>query len=146
MDFTQREILETIRMTELEHLDIRTVTMGINLSDCAARTSADVASAVHEKIVAKAGRLVATVREIGEEFGIRVANNRVSDTPIATAGDACRDHDYTAIARAVDQAAHDIGVDFIGGFSALVHKGTTRAEDIFLASIPEALASTARLS
>jgi uncharacterized protein len=145
MDFTQREILETIRMTEMEHLDIRTVTMGINLADCASRSVDEVAEAVREKIGSKAQRLVATVDEISDEFGISVANKRVSVTPLASVGEACRDHDYVRIASAVDAAAHDIGVDFIGGFSALVHKGATTAEALFLESIPEALAKTSRL-
>lgn len=145
MEYTQREILETIRMTEMEHLDIRTVTMGINLNDCAGRSAAEVAEAVRDKISRVAARLVQTVDEIGAELGIRIANKRVAITPVATIGEACRDHDYVAIARAIDAAAHQIGVDFIGGYSALVHKGATRAESVFLESIPEALATTERL-
>jgi hypothetical protein len=145
MDFTQQEIFETIRMTEMEHLDIRTVTMGINVADCAGRSSAEVAAAVHAKIGEKAAALVRTVDAISSEFGISVANKRVSVTPLATVGEACRDRDYLQIARAVDQAAHDIGVDFIGGYSALVHKGTTVAEVEFLETIPETLATTSRL-
>ena len=145
MDFTQSEILETIRMTEMEHLDIRTVTLGVNLADCASRSSAETADAVREKIVGRASNLVRTVDDISSEFGIPVANKRVAVTPIAHVGEACRDGDYLRIARAVDEAAHDVGVDFIGGYSALVHKGATRAEERFLETIPEALATTARL-
>lgn len=145
MDFTEREILETIRMTEMEHLDIRTVTMGINLADCAARSSAEVADLVYEKITKTAARLVSTVDEIASEFGIPVANKRISITPVANVGEACQDHQYVAIARAVDRAAKHVGVDFIGGYSALVHKGATRGEAIFLDSIPEALSVTERL-
>jgi uncharacterized protein (UPF0210 family) len=145
MDFTQSEILETIRMTEMEHLDIRTVTLGVNLADCASRSSAETADAVREKIVGRASNLVRTVDDISSEFGIPVANKRVAVTPIAHVGEACRDGDYLRIARAVDEAAHEVGVDFIGGYSALVHKGATRAEERFLETIPEALATTARL-
>jgi uncharacterized protein (UPF0210 family) len=145
MEFTQREIFETIRMTEMEHLDIRTVTLGINLADCASRSSEETAESVREKIVARAGQLVATVDGIASEFGIPVANKRISITPVASVGEACRPLDYVRIARAIDEAAHEVGVDFVGGYSALVHKGATRAEETFLETIPEALASTERL-
>jgi uncharacterized protein (UPF0210 family) len=145
MDFTQSEILETIRMTEMEHLDIRTVTLGINLADCASRSSREAADSVREKLVSRAGRLVRTVDDISAEFGIPVANKRISVTPIAHVGEACRDGDYLRIARAVDEAAHEVGVDFVGGYSALVHKGATAAEARFLETIPEALAATSRL-
>jgi uncharacterized protein (UPF0210 family) len=145
MDFTQSEILETIRMTEMEHLDIRTVTLGINLADCASRSSEETADSVRDKIVARGERLVSTVDAISSEFGIPVANKRISVTPIAQVGEACRDGDYLRLARAVDEAAHTVGVDFVGGYSALVHKGATRAEERFLDTIPEALAVTSRL-
>ncbi len=145
MDFTQSEILETIRMTEMEHLDIRTVTLGINLGDCASRSSSETADSVQEKITTLASRLVPTVDAISSEFGIPVANKRISITPIAQVGEACRDGDYVRIARGVDAAAHEVGVDFIGGYSALVHKGATRGEERFIETIPEALAVTARL-
>jgi uncharacterized protein (UPF0210 family) len=129
----------------MEHLDIRTVTLGINLADCASRSSKEAADSVREKIVSRAGRLVRTVDEISSEFGIPVANKRISVTPIALVGEACADGDYLRIARAVDEAAHEVGVDFVGGYSALVHKGATRAEERFLETIPEALATTSRL-
>jgi uncharacterized protein (UPF0210 family) len=145
MDFTQSEILETVRMTEMEHLDIRTVTLGLNLGDCASRSSEETAASVREKIIARAAQLVPTVDDISSEFGIPVANKRISITPIAQVGEACRDGDYLRIARAVDEAANEVGVDFIGGYSALVHKGATRGEERFLETIPEALATTSRL-
>jgi uncharacterized protein (UPF0210 family) len=145
MDFTQREILETVRMTEMERLDIRTVTMGINLHDCASRSAEEMARSVADKIASCASGLVSTVDEISAEFGIPVANKRVSVTPLATVGEACREADYVGLARAVDRAARDINVDFIGGYSALVQKGATRAEALFLETIPEALATTERL-
>lgn len=145
MDFSQREILETIRMTEMEHLDIRTVTLGLNLADCASRVSQETADSVYEKITTRASRLVATVNEISAEYGMPVANKRISITPIASVGEACRDIDYIGIAKSVDAAAREVGVDFIGGYSALVHKGATTAEALFLETIPEALAVTERL-
>ncbi|MBK6314883.1 MAG: PFL family protein [Blastocatellia bacterium] len=145
MDFSQREILETIRMTEMEHLDIRTVTLGLNLADCASRVTQETADSVYEKITSRAARLVATVNEISAEYGMPVANKRISITPIASVGEACRDLDYIKIAKSVDAAAKEVGVDFIGGYSALVHKGATTAEAKFLETIPEALAVTERM-
>ncbi|MCC6745831.1 MAG: PFL family protein [Acidobacteria bacterium] len=145
MDFSQREILETVRMTEMEHLDIRTVTLGLNLADCASRRTQETADSIYEKITRRAARLVATVNEISAEYGMPVANKRISITPIASVGEACRDVDYISIAKAVDAAAREVGVDFIGGYSALVHKGATVAEARFLETIPEALAVTERM-
>ncbi|HZS44647.1 MAG TPA: PFL family protein [Blastocatellia bacterium] len=145
MQFTQREILETIRMTEMEHLDIRTVTMGINLRDCADSDINRVCEKVYNKIIRYAGQLVETVNRIGVEFGITIANKRISITPVASVGEACDNKDYPRLARTIDKAAVEVGVDFIGGYSALVHKGFTRAEEIFMASIPEALSTTERL-
>jgi len=145
MDFSQREILETVRMTEMEHLDIRTVTLGLNLADCASRRTQETADSIYEKITQRAARLVATVNEISAEYGMPVANKRISITPIASVGEACRDVDYISIAKAVDAAAREVGVDFIGGYSALVHKGATVAEARFLETIPEALAVTERM-
>jgi len=132
-------------MTEMEHLDIRTVTMGINLRDCADSQIERVCEKVYRKITAQAGRLVETVDQIGAEFGIRIANKRIAVTPVSTIGEACEIHDYPRIGRAVDSAAQDIGIDFIGGYSALIHKGFTRGEDLFLETIPEALSTTERL-
>jgi hypothetical protein len=146
MEYTQAEILQTVRMTEMEHLDIRTVTLGLSLRDCASASAEQTAARVREKIERVARKLVSTVDEIGEEVGIRIANKRISITPVSQIGgrhDARQD--YLQLARAIDEAAQGVGVDFIGGYSALVHKGWTNAEDVFLDSIPEALASTKRL-
>ncbi len=147
MDYTQAEILQTVRMTEMEHLDVRTVTLGISLRDCTRDTAEATADAARAKIVRVGGRLVPVVNEIGEEFGLRVANKRVSITPASLVmGGAARDvSDCVRVARAIDDAAREVGVDFIGGYSALVHKGMTEAESVFLDSIPEALATTERL-
>jgi uncharacterized protein len=144
MEYTQAEILQTVRMTEMEHLDIRTVTLGLSLRDCAAGEPARTAARVREKIERVARDLVATVDEIGEEVGIRIANKRISITPASQIGGGARG-DYLQLARAIDEAAQTVGVDFIGGYSALVHKGWTHTENDFLDSIPEALASTKRL-
>lgn len=147
MEYTQAEILQTVRMTEMERLDIRTVTLGLSLRDCAATTSEETAERVRAKIERVAAPLVETVDAVGSDMGIRIANKRVSVTPISLVcgGGAHATSDFVRIARAIDEAAHTVGVDFIGGYSALVHKGATDAESIFLDSIPEALATTKRL-
>ncbi|HEX8707349.1 MAG TPA: PFL family protein [Pyrinomonadaceae bacterium] len=146
MEYTQAEILQTVRMTEMEHLDIRTVTLGLSLRDCAADSIERTAERVRRKIERTAARLVSTVDEIGDEVGIRIANKRISITPASMIADAARSPgDYLLLARAIDEAAGAVGVDFIGGYSALVHKGWTRTESDFLDSIPEALSVTERL-
>jgi hypothetical protein len=146
MEYTQAEILQTVRMTEMEHLDVRTVTLGLSLRDCVRTTVADTARAVREKIESTAARLVPTVDEIGEELGLRVANKRISITPASlVAGNARNVGELLVLARAIDEAAGAVGVDFVGGYSALIHKGATRAEELFLDSMPEALAGTKRL-
>ncbi|HEY0080731.1 MAG TPA: PFL family protein [Pyrinomonadaceae bacterium] len=146
MEYSQAEILQTVRMTEMEHLDIRTVTLGLSLRDCARSTVEETAACVREKIERTAARLVPTVDELGDELGLRIANKRISITPASlVAGNARRVEDYLTLARAIDEGARRVGVDFIGGYSALVHKGMTDAERLFLDSIPEALSTTERL-
>jgi len=144
MEYTQAEILQTVRMTEMEHLDIRTVTLGLSLRDCATDSIATTAERVREKIERTAGRLVSTVDEIGNEIGIRVANKRISVTPVSILTEGARGNPVD-LGRAIDEAAAGVGVDFVGGYSALVHKGFTNKESEFLDSIPETLASTERL-
>ena len=144
MEYTQAEILQTVRMTEMEHLDVRTVTLGLSLSDCATDSIERTAERVREKIKRKAARLVETVNETGDELGIRIANKRISVTPVSMIAEGAGG-DYLVLAHAIDEAARAVGVDFVGGYSALVHKGWTRAESAFLDSIPEALATTERL-
>lgn len=146
MEYSQAEILQTVRMTEMEHLDVRTVTLGLSLRDCVRNTIEETADAAREKIETTGARLVPVVDEIGEEFGLRIANKRISITPISLiSGRATRTEELLPLARAIDAAAKRVGVDFIGGYSALVHKGSTRGESAFVDSIPEALASTERL-
>jgi len=144
MEYTQAEILQTVRMTEMEHLDIRTVTLGLSLRDCASDSIASTAERVQEKIDRTAGRLVRTVDEIGNEIGIRVANKRISVTPVSILTEGARGNPVD-LGRAIDASAGSVGVDFVGGYSALVHKGCTDREREFLDSIPETLASTERL-
>ncbi|MBV9956915.1 MAG: PFL family protein [Acidobacteria bacterium] len=145
MEYTQTEILQTLRMTEMEHLDIRTVTLGLSLRDCATASLEETAERARAKIERVASRLVQTVDEIGDEVGISIANKRISITPVSMIVEGARGGDLTVVARAIDAAAQTVGVDFIGGYSALVHKGFTNAESEFLDSIPAALAGTSRL-
>src|SRR5258708_21417590 len=144
MEYTQAEILQTVRMTEMEHLDIRTVTLGLSLRDCATESIETTGQRVREKIERVAARLVSTVDEIGDEIGIRVANKRIAVTPVSILTEGARGNPID-LGRAIDESAVSVGVDFVGGDSALVHKGFTRNESEFLDSIPEALASTERL-
>src|SRR5215210_391190 len=146
MEYTQAEILQTVRMTEMEHLDVRTVTLGLSLRDCAGNSIEETAARAREKIERVAARLVSTVNEIGDEVGLRIANKRISITPASLIAEHGRGReDLLLLARAIDEAAANVGVDFIGGYSALVHKGWTNSESAFLDSIPEALATTKRL-
>ena len=144
MEYTQAEILQTVAMTEMEHLDVRTVTLGLSLLDCSSDSIAAIAQKAGEKIRRAASRLVQTVDEIGDEFGIRIANKRISITPVSLITEGLRG-DLVPLARAIDDAAGTVGVDFIGGYSALVQKGATPSETNFLDSIPAALSSTQRL-
>ncbi|HEU4479160.1 MAG TPA: PFL family protein [Pyrinomonadaceae bacterium] len=144
MEYSQAEILQTVAMTEMEHFDVRTVTLSLSLRDCASETISRTAKRVHEKISRLSERLVSTVDQVGDEFGIRVANKRIALTPISMITEGATG-DPVELARVIDDAAKLVGVDFIGGYSALVHKGATQSEDEFLNSIPEALASTERL-
>jgi uncharacterized protein (UPF0210 family) len=144
MEYSQAEILQTVAMTEMEHLDVRTVTLGLSLRDCVSETIERTSQRVAEKIHRFADRLVQTVDQIGDEFGIRVANKRIAITPVAMITEGASG-DPVQLARAIDAAAGAVGIDFIGGYSALVHKGATDSEREFLNSIPEALSTTERL-
>src|SRR5258705_1705457 len=144
MEYSQAEILQTVAMTEMEHLDVRTVTLGLSLRDCSGDSIGAVAQRAGDKIRTVASRLDETVDEIGDEIGIKIANKRIAVTPISMITEGAKG-DLVQLARAIDDAAGNVGVDFIGGYSALVQKGATRSEGEFLDSIPEALASTQRL-
>lgn len=136
------DILETIKMIEEEHLDIRTITMGISLRDLAADDVEVLADKIYDKVARCAEDLVATGEAIEGELGIPIIHKRISVTPIAMVGATCRANSYVPLAKALDRAAEATGVNFIGGFSALVQKGFSKGDEILLHSIPEALAVT----
>ena len=141
----QKEILATIDMIDNQHLDVRTITMGISLLDCCSDSVEVTAEKIYNKITTLAKDLVKTGEDIEKEFGIPIVNKRISVTPISLVAAACKETDYTPIAKALDRAAHTCGVNFIGGFSALVHKGMTKADINLINSIPSALAETERV-
>ena len=143
MDTSQ--IFETIKMIEEEHLDIRTITMGISLLDCIDSSGTQARKRIYEKITRRAEKLVQVASDIASEFGIPIVNQRISVTPIALVAGASDDTDYVAFAKTLDDAAKAIGVNFIGGYSALVHKGYSKGDTILIQSIPEALAATERV-
>jgi len=138
----QKEILSTIEMIEHQHLDIRTVTMGISLLSCADEDAEKACNKIYDKICSYAGNLVKTVEDIEAEFGIPIVNKRISVSPIALVAAASKTDNYSCFARALDKAGKTCGVDFVGGFSALVQKGMTKADEILIKSIPEALSTT----
>ncbi|MGK0219776.1 MAG: hypothetical protein ACI9HE_003282 [Planctomycetota bacterium] len=145
MPFTDEEILETVRMIELETLDIRTTTLGINLLDCADPDLESTAEKIYTKIVHHAKNLVEVADGIAADYGVPIINKRIAVTPISLVAGACGASDLVPLARALDAAAVEVGVDFIGGFTAYVHKGFTNADHALMESIPEALAQTERV-
>ena len=136
------DILQTIQMIDHQHLDVRTITMGVNLLDCCDPDSHAACRKIYDKITTSAEKLVRTGEDIETEFGIPIVNKRISVTPMALVAGASRTHDYVPFAAAMDKAAKAVGVNFIGGFSALVHKGMTEGDKKLIAAIPEALAVT----
>ena len=141
----QKEILETIRMIEQQHLDIRTITLGISLLDCAHADAAAACSRIYDKIMRLAGNLVKTGEQIETEYGIPIVNKRIAVSPIAMVAAASDTPDYVPFAKALDRAGAELGVNFVGGFSALVQKGMTKADEKLIESIPEALTVTNRV-
>ena len=135
-------ILETIKMIEEEKLDIRTITIGISLLDCIDSDGNKARTKIYDKITKSAENLVKVGYEIENEFGIPIVNKRVSVTPISIIGGATNEDNYVEFARTLDKAANTLGIDFLGGFSALVHKGYTKGDKILIQSIPEALKVT----
>ena len=138
----RNDILETINMIDQQHLDIRTITMGISLLSCADPDPKAACRKIYDKITRCAEKLVTTGEEIEREFGIPIVNKRISVTPMALVAAASETEDYVPFAAALDAAAKTTGVNFIGGFSALVQKGMTEADRKLIAAIPEALATT----
>lgn len=140
-----QNIIETIEMIKLHHLDIRTVTLSMSLRDCVGRDVKETGDKIYEKIIRYAGKLVSTAKEVEAEYSIPIINKRISITPISSIGEACSSYDYVYLAQVLDKAAKEVGVDFIGGFSALVEKGFTRGDLALIESIPEALRTTDRI-
>ena len=136
------DILETIQMIREENLDIRTITMGISLFDCVSEDSARFCEKLYDKVTRTAERLVPVGEEIEKTYGIPIVNKRVAVTPLSLVGGAMRPEDYVRAAHAMQRAADTTGVNFIGGFSALVQKGTTRGAENLIAAIPAALSET----
>ena len=139
---TQKDILSTIEMIDQQHLDIRTITMGISLLSCCDPDPKRACDKIYEKITRCAEKLVRTGEDIEREFGIPIVNKRISVTPMALVAGASDTEDYVPVALALDRAAQTCGVNFIGGYSALVQKGMTLADERLIRSIPEALART----
>src|SRR5699024_3524943 len=141
------EVSETNEMIEHENLDVRTITLGISLLDCIDSDLDELNRKIYEKITKTAKDLVAVCSDIEKEFGIPIVNKRISITPIALVGAAaCRTpEDFVEIAKTLDRAAQTVGVNFIGGYSALVSKGMTQSEENLIRSIPQALAVTERI-
>ena len=141
------EVRETNKMIEENNLDVRTITMGISLLDCSSDSVEKTCENIYNKITTKAKNLVKVGKEIELDFGIPIVNKRVSVTPISLVGASCckTTQDYVEIAKTLDRAAHTIGVNFIGGFSALVSKGMTPSDELLIQSIPQALAVTERV-
>ncbi|MBC9131344.1 PFL family protein [Frischella sp. Ac48] len=140
-----KQILETIKMIEEEKLDIRTITMGISLLDCIDSDGVKARQKIYDKITRLAGNLVSVGEAISSEFGIPIINKRISVTPISLIAGATDDKDYVEFAKTLDAAAKAVGVNFIGGFSALVQKGFHKGDQILIDSIPRALAQTERV-
>ncbi|MDR1971744.1 MAG: PFL family protein [Treponema sp.] len=145
MLFTPLEIKETVDMFMRYKLDIRAITLGVSLLDCAASTGGETRRRIREKLLRVAGPLVKTGREIETEYGIPIINKRLAVSPIALVAASSGETDYSPFARTLDEAASELGVDFVGGFSALVQKGFTRADRNLIDSIPAALGATARV-
>lgn len=144
---SHNEIMQTIQMIDQQHLDVRTITMGISLLDCIDADLKRLNEKIYQKIYESARDLVKTGEQISREYGIPIVNKRISVTPIALVGAAsCRTpQDFVGIANTLDKVAHEVGVNFIGGYSALVSKGMTPAEEMLIRSIPQALAATERV-
>lgn len=142
---TSYEVLETFKMIEEEHLDIRTITMGISLMDCAHSDGGIARQKIYDKITKYAEHLVTVGEQIELEYGIPIINKRISVTPISLVAGSSDEEDYVRFAETLDKAAQAVGVNFIGGFSALVHKGYTKGDHRLITSIPEALSRTERV-
>ncbi|MBF0910992.1 MAG: PFL family protein [Atopobium sp.] len=145
MNITPQEIAETLAMVSEQNLDLRTITMGISLNSCADEDLDRMCQKVYDRITRQAEHLVSVAEDLEREYGIPIANKRVSVTPIAQIAACTSVQNLTPLAHTLDRAAETLGIDFLGGFSALVHKGLGDADRRLIASIPEALATTSRV-
>ena len=143
--FDENLILETINMIKLHNFDIRTVTLTLSLRDCISENVDIVCDKIQKKLDKYAKNLVKYANDIENDYSIPIVNKRIAVTPISIIGESCTHKDYIKIAQTLDNSARDLGIDFIGGFSALVEKGCTQGDLGLIESIPEALASTQRL-
>ena len=142
MFYEIKDVLETTRMITQNNLDVRTITMGISLRDCADPDVKVCAQKIYDKITTKAKDLVKVGEQLEAELGVPIIHKRISVTPISLVGEACKTDSYVPLAKALDDAAKAVGVNFIGGFSALVEKGYTHGDRTLIRSIPEALSTT----
>lgn len=145
INVSTNEIVETIKMIRDEHLDIRTITMGISLLDCEDEDAERACEKIYDKITRYARNLVKVGEDISRKYGIPIINKRISVTPIAIVAAASKTTDYVPFAKTLDRAARELGVNFIGGYSALVYKGFSKGDEYLINSIPEALCSTERV-
>lgn len=141
----ENNILETINMIKLYNLDIRTVTLALSLRDCISEDVDRVCDNIYNKIKKYAKNLVSYANELSDEYSIPIINKRISVTPVSLIGESCKNPDYVKIAKTLDAAAKEVGVNFVGGYSALVEKGMTKGDELLIDSIPQALAQTQRL-
>jgi uncharacterized protein len=143
--FNENSIIETIDMIKVHNLDIRTVTLALSLRDCCTTDVKETGDKIYNKIIKYAKNLYQYAAEIEDEYSIPIINKRIAVTPISLVGESCKDYDYVYLAKVLDEAAKEVNVNFIGGFSALVEKGCTRGDIALIESIPEALAQTERV-
>ena len=144
-NFKVDDILQTINMIKMHHLDIRTVTLSLSLRDCISTDINETAEKVYNKITKYAKNLAAYAQQVEDEYSIPIVNKRIAVTPISIIGESAKNPDYVLLAKTLDKAAHEVNVDFIGGFGALVEKGCTKGDDLLITAIPEALAQTERV-
>lgn len=143
--FNEKSIIETIDMIKVHNLDIRTVTLALSLRDCCTTDVKETGDKIYNKIIKYAKNLYQYAAEIEDEYSIPIINKRIAVTPISLVGESCKNYDYIYLAKVLDEAAKEVNVNFIGGFSALVEKGCTRGDIALIESIPEALAQTERV-
>ena len=143
--FNENSIIETINMIKVHNLDIRTVTLALSLRDCCGENVKEVGDKIYNKILKYAKNLYQYASEIEDEYSIPIINKRIAVTPLSLVGESCKDYDYVYLAKILDEAAKEVNVNFIGGFSALVEKGCTKGDTALIESIPEALKETQRV-